>query len=179
MMSLLFYFWGGAAFFSVMLFSILVNYLGGRIVDAARDRGKRKCCKAAFIVVVSLNLLNLVYWKYMVFLMESVRKLIGWNVEIPEILLPIGISFFTFQGMSYVIDLYRGEVPVHNYIRMFLKDDIAESFAETLSVDWANISVIDRLVEAYQPDIVVLESTDSCLGAVIESVNGIRTDGWD
>lgn len=112
MMSLLFYFWGGAAFFSVMLFSILVNYLGGRIVDAARDRGKRKCCKAAFIVVVSLNLLNLVYWKYTVFLMESVRKLTGWNFEIPEILLPIGISFFTFQGMSYVIDLYRGEVPV-------------------------------------------------------------------
>lgn len=65
-----------------------------------------------------------------------------------------------------------------SYIRMFLKDDIAESFAETLSVDWANISVINRLVEEYQPDIVILESTDSCLGAVIESVNGIRTDGW-
>lgn len=112
LMSLLFYFWGGAAFFSVMLFSIMVNYLGGRIVDAARNRGKNKWCKTAFIVVVALNLLNLVYWKYTIFLMESLQRITGWSFEIPEILLPIGISFFTFQGMSYVIDLYRGEVPV-------------------------------------------------------------------
>lgn len=66
-----------------------------------------------------------------------------------------------------------------SYIRMFLKDDIAEGFAETLSVDWANIPVLDKLVGEYQPDIVVLESTDSCLPKVITYVNEIRTAGWE
>lgn len=58
-----------------------------------------------------------------------------------------------------------------SYIRMFLKDDIAESFEETLSVDWLNIPILDEIVEIYQPDIVVLECVDSKLGSIAELTN--------
>lgn len=55
-----------------------------------------------------------------------------------------------------------------SYIRMFLKDDIAESFSATLSVDWLNVPIIDKIVEEYQPDVVILECVDSTLGNVME-----------
>ena len=55
-----------------------------------------------------------------------------------------------------------------SFIRMFLKDDIAEGFSETLSIDWMNLPLLDKIVQDFQPDIVVLESTESTLGTVIE-----------
>lgn len=120
-MSLLFYYWGGASFFIIMLYSIAINYLGGRIIDILRKRKKNTWCKTAFVITLVLNIGNLVYWKYAVFLMQIVQEITGWRVQIPEILLPIGISFFTFQGMSYVIDLYRKEVPVQrNLLKLAL-----------------------------------------------------------
>ena len=110
--SLFFYLWGGIAFFPVMVFSILVNYTGGRLMDWLRKSQNLRWCKIAFIITLVLNLGNLVYWKYTGFLANIVQNVTGWKIHIPEIVLPIGISFFTFQGMSYVIDLYRQEVPV-------------------------------------------------------------------
>ena len=58
-----------------------------------------------------------------------------------------------------------------SFIRMFLKDDIAESFSETLSIDWINMSILDEVIEEYQPDIVVLESAQSALKDTVELVN--------
>lgn len=55
-----------------------------------------------------------------------------------------------------------------SFIRMFLKDDIAEGFSETLSIDWMNLPILDKIVQDFQPDIVVLESTESTLGTVME-----------
>ena len=58
-----------------------------------------------------------------------------------------------------------------SFIRMFLKDDIAESFSETLSIDWINMSILDEVIEEYQPDIVVLESAQSALKDTVDLVN--------
>lgn len=60
-----------------------------------------------------------------------------------------------------------------SFIRMFLKDDIAESFSATLSIDWLNISILDEVVEEYQPDIVILESAQSALKDTVALVNQV------
>lgn len=60
-----------------------------------------------------------------------------------------------------------------SFIRMFLKDDIAESFSETLSIDWLNIPILDEIVEEYQPDIVIIESAQSALKNTVELVNEV------
>lgn len=116
MVSLFFYFWGGASFFPIILYSIVLNYAGGRILGALQSSGREKAGKISFAVLVVLNLLNLGYWKYTKFIMQTICDITGASLTIPNIILPIGISFFTFQGMSYVIDVYRGDVPVQKNI---------------------------------------------------------------
>lgn len=114
--SLFFYFWGGSAFFPIILYSIVLNYIGGLGIGYFQKQGKMKARKIFFILIVVLNLLNLGYWKYTKFLMQTISDITGVFIDIPDIVLPIGISFFTFQSMSYVIDVYRGEAQVQKSI---------------------------------------------------------------
>ncbi len=115
-MSCFFYIFGGAVFFPIIVYTVLLNYAGGCLLACARAAGREMLGRYVFAGTVVLNLLSLGYWKYTGFLMQIVSDLTGWQFAIPEITLPIGISFFTFQGMSYVIDLYRGEVAVQRNI---------------------------------------------------------------
>lgn len=115
-MSLFFYAWGGIALVPVILYTILLNYAGGGLLEYTEKKGYEKLRKWIFILVVLLNIGNLGYWKYGMFFLQIVRGITGLAFDIPEILLPIGISFYTFQGMSYVIDLYRRQVPVQKSI---------------------------------------------------------------
>lgn len=108
-MSLFFYFWGGPAFFPVIICSILLNYVSGLLLGYLEKGGYYKIRKLIFIAGILCNLLLLGYWKYATFLLGSLKALTGMQFAVPEIALPIGISFFTFQGMSYIIDVYRGE----------------------------------------------------------------------
>lgn len=103
--SLFFYAYGGPRFLALMLLSIAVNYIGGLL--SAPSHSHRKLF---FVLTLVINLGLLGWFKYAGFLAENLSKL--WTaLPVPEITLPIGISFFTFQGMSYVIDVYRGEAP--------------------------------------------------------------------
>ena len=103
--SLFFYAYGGPRFLALMLLSIAVNYAGGLL--SAPDRIYRRFF---FVLTMAVNLGLLGWFKYAGFLAENLSKL--WTaLPVPQITLPIGISFFTFQGMSYVIDVYRGEAP--------------------------------------------------------------------
>lgn len=111
-MSLLFYSWGGISFFPVICISILINYFGGYLIGWMDSCGKTSLKKVIYVGTIILNLLLLGYWKYLNFFGQIVSGLTGIKLEIPEIALPIGISFFTFQGLSYVIDVYRKTVPV-------------------------------------------------------------------
>lgn len=110
--SLFFYFFGGPAFFPIIICSILLNYAGGRLIGLFREAGKPKVVKSVLAVTIAGNLGMLGYWKYTGFILQTVRDITGLSISIPDIILPIGISFFTFQGMSYVIDVYRDTVPV-------------------------------------------------------------------
>ena len=109
LVSIFFYAWGEPKFFVIMLGSILLNYIFGIAVDRYRDS---KGVKGLLAMAVGSNLLVLFIFKYLNFSVGMVNSILGDVLKVPGILLPIGISFFTFQAISYVVDVYykRGEV---------------------------------------------------------------------
>lgn len=116
--SLLFYGWGEPRYLLLMLFSITVNWVGGLWIDHCN--GKKRRAVLAAVVLINLGLLG--YFKYYSFAADTLASLLGGQVlPIRQIALPIGISFYTFQAMSYCIDLYRGEIQVQkSWLRLAL-----------------------------------------------------------
>lgn len=114
--SLVFYAYGEPVYVLLMIFSSAMNYGLGLL---ASGRGKR--AKASLTLAVILNLGILCLFKYTGFILENVNGALGTHVPIPAIDMPIGISFFTFQALSYVIDVYRGDVQSQkNYGKVLL-----------------------------------------------------------
>jgi alginate O-acetyltransferase complex protein AlgI len=117
--SLFFYAWGEPRYTILMLISILINYLFALIVDKKRENGT--AVKWILGSMVTANLAILGFFKYANFFVDNVNGLLGTSINIPDIPLPIGISFYTFQAMSYVIDVYRKDGRVQkNPINMAL-----------------------------------------------------------
>lgn len=116
--SLLFYAWGEPRFAIVMIFSIFVNYVCGLLISKYADK------KKLFLIIdIIFNLALLYVFKYLNFTIYNINQLFGNVVPQTSIVLPIGISFFTFQAMSYVIDVYRGDVKVQNnpfYVALYI-----------------------------------------------------------
>ncbi|MCT4777834.1 MULTISPECIES: MBOAT family O-acyltransferase [Exiguobacterium] len=112
--SLFFYAWGEPRFVLIMLASIAMNYVFGLLVD--RDRHHEKKIKLWMTLMVLGNLGMLGVFKYASFFVENVNSVLGFSLNDPEIPLPLGISFFTFQAMSYVIDVYRKDGQVQRNI---------------------------------------------------------------
>ena len=106
LMSLGFYAFGAPKFFPIMMASIVVNWLFGLWVDRVRDDKMKAKLALTLMVVFNLGLLGV--YKYLMFLLTSLNQWFSIHLPVPQITLPIGISFFTFQAMSYVIDVYRG-----------------------------------------------------------------------
>lgn len=98
--SLLFYAFSGLWYVLLLFFSVFCNYLAGLFVSGR---------KGVLYVAVAVNLGVLGVFKYLTFLVRTVNQLPGVAIAVPSIVLPVGISFFTFQGLSYVIDVYRNE----------------------------------------------------------------------
>lgn len=113
LVSLLFYAWGEPAYILLMLASIFINYLFGLFLDKMDTPLSRKL---VLTLAILINLAILCFYKYAGFLVNSVNTIFSLDLPVPNIPLPIGISFFTFQAMSYVIDLYRGEYPVQKNV---------------------------------------------------------------
>ena len=116
LVSLVFYAWGEPIYILLMLASILISYLGGFFVDLFLDRGFEKAAKASLIVSVAAGLGLLGYFKYAGFLVRTFSGLTGSAIAPLQIALPIGISFYTFQTISYIIDVYRGDAQVQRNI---------------------------------------------------------------
>lgn len=106
--SLVFYAWGKPENVLLLLFSIACNYGFGVLIGALRDKGKSST--AALVGAVIVNLGVLFVFKYLNFTADQLSAL-GLELSLPRLALPIGISFFTFQAMSYVIDVHRGQTP--------------------------------------------------------------------
>ena len=105
-MSLLFYAWGEPAFVLVMLASIFINWLAARVVDGNRERPRAR--KLALIAGLVLDVGMLAVFKYLSFFVRNLSGAFSLNLPDPQLALPIGISFFTFQAISYIVDVYRG-----------------------------------------------------------------------
>lgn len=124
--SLFFYAWGEPRYVFLMLFSITMDFTIGRIIERCQKDGKPRGAKAALLVSVVVNLGILGFFKYADFIVGSINGVFGTSIPLPGIPLPIGISFFTFQTMSYTIDVYRKATEVQKkwinygtYVSMF------------------------------------------------------------
>lgn len=114
--SLIFYAWGGVSFLTLMIISIIFNYILGLIVHKY-NKDKPNISKIFLIIACIGNLSVLFVFKYLTFILRNIDIALGGEViTVPNIILPIGISFFTFQAMSYVIDVYRKTVNVQKNI---------------------------------------------------------------
>ncbi len=106
--SLIFYSWGEPVYVFLMIYSAFFNYFMANLIGQARAKGLSG--KRDFIFTVAVNLMILSFFKYFGFLMDNINNLFGSNIGYTALALPIGISFYTFQALSYVIDIYRGKV---------------------------------------------------------------------
>ena len=113
--SLIFYAWGEPVYILLMIFSSLVDYYSGKMINKYWHEPKIKKLFLILSIIINLGLLG--FFKYADFLIENINVLFSLNIEPLKLGLPIGISFFTFQTMSYSIDVYRGKV---NYEKDFL-----------------------------------------------------------
>lgn len=112
--SLLFYSWGEPVYIFLLIFSSLLNYIAGIIIDKNKNDKFKK--KMILILCIIINLGTLCFFKYTNFIIDNLN-LLNLNIKSLNILLPLGISFFTFQTMSYSIDVYCERVKVsHNFL---------------------------------------------------------------
>ena len=122
--SLIFYAWGGVMYFPLLIISIAVNFIFGLLIDKYSTNNNKK--KTVLIISIIFNILFLGVFKYSNFVVDNINSIFSTEISIPSIPLPIGISFYTFQAMSYVIDVYRNDGKVQKnifnlalYISMF------------------------------------------------------------
>lgn len=115
--SLVFYAWGEPVYILVMIFSILVSYAGGLLLHRCRERGG--AARWVLVAVIAINLAILGFFKYYGLMVDSLNSLLHLGLAAHRLPLPVGISFYTFQSMSYVIDVYLGKVPVQKSIITF------------------------------------------------------------
>lgn len=124
--SLLFYAWGEPKYVFLMLFSITMDFFMGQMVAKSKARNNRKAAKRFLTISIVVNLSILAFFKYADFIIGTINSVAGLSLPMLSIPLPIGISFFTFQTMSYVIDVYKGATKVQKnwvnygtYVSMF------------------------------------------------------------
>lgn len=124
--SLVFYAWGEPTYILLLLLSVLMNYLFGLGIGAFQKKDNQSGAKAVMIVSLIFNIGLLGIFKYSGFIAENLNLIPGVNLPIPKLTLPIGISFYTFQILSYIIDLYWEKIDVQRnplhlllYISMF------------------------------------------------------------
>ena len=116
--SLLFYAWGEPKWIFVMLLTVTVNYFCGLLIDRSRNQSVRTLC---MMCGVALSLGFLVYFKYFGFFSDVILGLLGKENPFVKPVLPIGISFYTFQVLTYTVDVYRRKVPTQrSYARLLL-----------------------------------------------------------
>ena len=112
--SLVFYAWGEPVYVILMVLSILFNYVSG--IDIERNLENPFKAKQSLVIAVAVNLLILGFFKYYGFLIESLNAVLPVELPYKELALPIGISFYTFQTMSYTIDVFRKDAPAQKNI---------------------------------------------------------------
>lgn len=117
--SLVFYGWGEPIYIFLMMFSIVFNYLSGVELEQRRKQQDERKLRICFWSTVAVNLAILGFFKYYGFFVVNLNKILPVEIPYKELALPIGISFYTFQTLSYIIDVYKGEVEVQKNLVSF------------------------------------------------------------
>ncbi len=120
--SIFFYAWGEPVYVFLMIASIIINYFFGLLIDGSATHARRKFFT---LLGTAVNVLILMHFKYTDFIIENMNLLLALEIDAKEIPLPIGISFYTFQAISYLVDIYRGDVKAQ---RSLLKIGLYISF---------------------------------------------------
>lgn len=116
--SLFFYGWWNSAYLVLIFFSVLFNYSAGILISSSF---KKKLLKKAFLTIgISINLLVLGYFKYSNFFIDNLNNFANTNIVFNEVILPLAISFFTFQQIAYLVDSYKGETEEYNFLHYCL-----------------------------------------------------------
>ena len=114
--SLVFYAWGEPTYIVLMIFTIVLNYHMALVISESKSQSKRK---RVLVEAIVIDLLILGYFKYYGFFIDSINSIFSTNIEVKQLALPVGISFYTFQTLSYVIDVYWKKVNVQKNIITF------------------------------------------------------------
>ena len=117
--SLLFYAWGEPVYVLIMLFSTVFDYTNGRLIEYFQNKNRPGKAKVVLVIDLVGNLGSLGFFKYADFVIGNINSITGAGLTLLHIALPIGISFYTFQTMSYTIDVYRKVVPAQHNIVAF------------------------------------------------------------
>lgn len=124
--SLVFYAWGEPVYVLLMLISIFFNHAIGIDIYTSQKKNRQKTAKLLFLLSLAFNLFILGYFKYSGFVIDNINSIFGTDLVSRQLPLPVGISFYTFQILSYVIDVYKGKVKAQrsftafaSYITMF------------------------------------------------------------
>lgn len=117
--SLLFYAWGEPVYVLIMLFSTVFDYTNGRLIEYFQNKNRPGKAKVVLVIDLVGNLGILGFFKYADFVIGNINSITGAGLTLLHIALPIGISFYTFQTMSYTIDVYRKVVPAQHNIVAF------------------------------------------------------------
>ena len=154
--SLIFYAWGEPLYVLLLLFSAVFNWFVGLLIGRFRESGGAKIA-LAFGIVVDLGLL--LVFKYSGFLVENFNALFGAHAKVPQIALPIGISFFTFQALSYIIDCAWEKVQVQRSFKKFLL--YLSLFPQLIAGPIVRYSVVEHEIDDRQTTV-----SDACDGAL-------------
>ncbi len=120
MASLVFYGYWNPAYVGLLLCSIIFNYAFGIWIARARSKAGAVNGKQLLVLAVGLNLLLLAYYKYANFFLGSANSVAGLNLSLGDIILPLGISFFTFTQIAFLVDTWQGKVKEYNFIHYML-----------------------------------------------------------
>ncbi|MED1801165.1 MBOAT family O-acyltransferase [Brevibacillus porteri] len=115
--SLIFYAWGEPVYIVIMIFTTVFDYINGLVIDKYSHR--KPIARAVLLGSICGSLAILSFFKYAGFVVSNVNDLFGLHIQVADLPLPVGISFYTFQTMSYVVDVYHGKVPTQRNIVAF------------------------------------------------------------
>jgi len=150
--SLFFYAWGEPVYVLLMLFSTASDYIHGRIIGKVRDKTLKKVFLASSIIV---NLSVLGFFKYADFLVGTINQVAGTQIPLLNLPLPIGISFYTFQTMSYSIDVYRGKVKVQKNLLDFAV--FVTMFPQLIAGPIVRYADVEKDLHERKPDILQIQ----------------------
>ena len=114
--SLVFYAWGEPVYILLMIYSTVLDYICGRMIEAGELSQNQRKKKIFLAISLTGNLGLLGVFKYLTMFLSTANTLLSLHIPVPDIILPIGISFYTFQTMSYSIDVYRGKVKAQHFL---------------------------------------------------------------